>query len=290
MEFHCAVGALRGVRAEHDAQQPHGVLLRRGDQAVARGVRVAGLDAGGGLIEVVRIHDGVRVNQPVRVLQHARVAHVRRGDGVAERVADRLKEGVFQRLLRDQAQICCRRVVIVVRHAVRVHEVRALAAELGGAVVHALDKGVDAAGEMRADHVAGLVRRGDHRAVEILLKGHRLARLDARRAGFLVQTLARVGAGGHLVRELYLAAVERLEREEHGHDLRQTRGVGLLVGVAGVIGLPGLQIAQQRAFRVNVRRGLRLAAGGVVRRGVRGERRHAERQRQTQNQNQQNRL
>ena len=290
VEVERAVVLLGGVAPEHDAQELHGVFLRRGDQAVARGVRVAGLDAGCGLVEVVRVHDGVRVNQPVRVLQHARVAQVRRGDGIAERVADRLEQRVLQRLLRDQPEIRRRRVVVVVRHAVRVHEVRPRAAELGRAVVHALHKGVDAAGQMRADHVARLVRRGDHRAVEVLLKGHRLARLDARRAGFLVQTLARVAAGGDLIRKLHLAPVERLEREQHGHDLRQTRGVGLLVGVAGVVRLPGFEIAQQRAPRVDIRRGLRLAAGGVVRRGVRGECRHAQRERQAHNQQKQNRL
>ena len=61
VEQRCArvLARLHRVGAEHHRDQPHAVALRRGDQAVARGLGVAGLDA---------VHRRVAPQQPVAVL------------------------------------------------------------------------------------------------------------------------------------------------------------------------------------------------------------------------------
>ena len=136
--------------------------------------------------------------------------------------------------------------MVLVGHAVGIHEVGAGAAQLGGTVVHPLHEGVDAAGHGAGDHVAGLVGGGDHGAVEVVLQGHDLAGLDARGAGLLIQTVHAVISGGDLVLEIQLAPIHGLQRQQDGHDLCETGRIGPLIGALGVVDVAGVQVHQQR--------------------------------------------
>ena len=242
----------------------HVVLESGGDQTVARVFRVAGLDAGGGLIVIARIHDGIGVDETVGVLQFAGVGFVRRRHGTRERVADRHEQLMLHGLARDDREIGRRGIVFLIGHAVGIDEVRFFAAQLGSPAVHAIDKGGDAAGDGRGDHVAGLVRRGDHGAVQIVLKRHLLARDDSRGAGLLIHPLQAVVAGCDLGLEIDLAALHSLDGEQHREDLCQARGIGARIRITRVIDDARIQIHQQRVARGDLRCLHNVGSGIVI--------------------------
>ena len=312
-----AVGAGRALAAEHDAQQAHAVLLRRGDKAVARGLGVAGLDALGILVIIAAVHRGLGVDQAVRVRERAFVGQVRGRDGVLDRIADRGEELVAERFLRDAVEVVRRGVMIVVRQAVGIDEVRAGAAELLRARVHALHERRDAAADVLRDDVARLVGRGDHGAVEKVLERHGLTDLDVGIARALDHVGIAVGIGGDGVIQLNVAALDRLDREQERHDLRQARGIGFGVDVAGIVILAAVLVDEQNAVgpELFIERGLdRVAAedirplrrldgalghavgrdvcgtlgriGRIVRRAFRGGRREGRRQQQADDEQQ----
>ena len=79
-------------------------------------------------------------------MQLARLfGHVRGGHGVALGVADLHEFIVLHRLARDEVEVPRRRIVLGIVKPRGVGEVRVLAAELGRALVHARDKGIDRA-------------------------------------------------------------------------------------------------------------------------------------------------
>ena len=242
-----AVGAGRALAAEHDAQQAHAVLLRRGDEAVARGLGVAGLDALGVFIIIAAVHRGLGVNQAVRVRERALVGQVRGRDGVLDRIADRGEELVAERFLRDAVEVMRRCVMVVVRQAVGVDKVRARAAELLRAGVHTLHERRDAAADIFRDDVTRLVGRGDHGAVEKVLERHGLTDLDVGIARALDHVGIAVGIGGDGVIQLHVAALDRLDREQERHDLRQARGIGFGVNIAGIVILAAVLVGEQNA-------------------------------------------
>ena len=266
-EIRRAVGAGRTLAAEHDAQQTHAVLLRRGDEAVARGIRVAGLDALGILIVIAAVHRRIGIDEAVRVRERALLGHIRGRDGMLDRVADRGKELVAERFLRDAVEVMRRGVMIVLRQAVGVGKVRASAAELLRARVHALHERRDAAADIFRDDVARLVRRGDHGTVKKVLEGHGLADLDVGIARALDHVGIAVGIGRDGVAQLHVAALDRLDREQERHDLRQARGIGLGVDVAGIVILTAVLIDEHDAvgLQLFIERGLdRVAAEDIA--------------------------
>ena len=261
-----AVGAGRALAAEHDAQQAHAVLLRRGDEAVARGIGVAGLDALGVFVIIAAVHRGLGIDEAVRVRERALVGQVRGRDGVLDRVADRGEELMAERFFRDAVEVMRRGVMIVVRQAVGVNKVRARAAEGLRALVHALHEGRDAAADILRDDVARLVGRGDHGAVEKVLKRHGLADLDVGIARALDHVGIAVVIGGDGVAQVHVAALDRLDREQERHDLRQARGVGFGVDVAGIVILAAVLVGEQDAvgLQLFIERGLdRVAAENI---------------------------
>ena len=171
-----------------------------------------------------------------------------------DRVADRGKELMAERFLRDAVEVMRRGIVIVLRQAVGVGKVRAGAAELLRARVHALHERRDAAADILRDDVARLVRRGDHGTVEKVLKRNGLADLD-------------VGIGGDGVIQMHVAALHRLDREQQRHDLRQARGIGLGVNVAGIVILAAVLVDKHDAvgLQLFIERGLdRVAAEDIA--------------------------
>ena len=176
-------------------------------------------------------------------------------------VGDRQEHGVLHGLGEDQVLVIGRAVVPLGGQAVGVGEVGVLTAELGGALVHLLDEAGDAPGEVAAEDVAGLVGRLQHRAVEQILHGDHRARHDARGAGVVLHALLAVVLGGDHVLERDAAAVERLEREQHGHHLGETGDGALVVLVVTVQDPARIQIHQDRGLAVE---------RGVVQRPGRG--------------------
>ena len=145
--------------------------------------------------------------------------------------------------------------MVLVRKAVRVGKVGVRAAELRRALVHLFDKGRDTAGYAVGEDVAGLVGAVHHRAVQEILIAHDLAGLDAGGARVGVQPLETVGLGRDHFLKRDLAALERLDREEHGHDLGQAGRGALLVGVFRIEKSAGIQIGQNDGLGA-VKRGL----------------------------------
>lgn len=143
---------------------------------------------------------------------------------------------------------------------------RARAAEGLRALVHALHEGRDAAADILRDDVARLVGRGDHGAVEKVLERHGLADLDVGIARALDHVGIAVVIGGDGVIQMHVAALDRLDREQERHDLRQARGVGFGVDVAGVVILAAVLVGEQDAvgLQLFIERGLdRVAAENI---------------------------
>ena len=143
---------------------------------------------------------------------------------------------------------------------------RAGAAELLRARVHALHERRDAAADILRDDVARLVRRGDHGTVEKVLKRHGLADLDVGIARALDHVGIAVGIGRDGVAERHVAALDRFDREQQRHDLRQARGIGPDVDVAGIIILAAVLVDEHDAvgLQLFIERGLdRVAAEDI---------------------------
>ena len=123
------------------------------------------------------------------------------------------------------------RIVVRVGQAVGVREVRAGAAELRGAGVHARDEIGDRAADVLRDHVAGVVGRGDHRAVEKAFERHRLLLHDVHAAAADDHIKLKSRLRRDRVRERDLAGLNILHGEKDGHHLRERGGIEPLVGI-----------------------------------------------------------
>ena len=121
--------------------------------------------------------------------------------------------------------------MVAVRQAVGVIEVGARAAELGGALVHQGDEGVERAGYVDGYYVARLVGRAEHGAVHEVAQGHLLAGLNVGGAARVVHALYGLHTGRDCVVERGLTALYGLHGQQHRHDLGQRGGVALLVGI-----------------------------------------------------------
>ena len=220
------------LRLEHNGKELHAVLFRAGGKAVSGVVRVAGLDALGVFIAPVARIERVRgIDERVRAFQFALGGNVRIRHGVVDGARDRHKELVLGRFPHDARKIPRGRIVVRVGQAVGVREVRPGAAELGGAGVHARDKIGDRAADILRDHVARVVGRGDHRAVEQAFERHRLLLHDVHAAAADDHVKIKPRLRRDRVGERDFAGFDVLHGEQDGHHLRERGGVEPLVGI-----------------------------------------------------------
>ena len=144
----------------------------------------------------------------------------------------------------------------------RVHVVGVLAAELLGLPVHHVDKAGDAARNIAADDVAGLVGGVEHHAVEQIAHGDLHARHDTRGAGVLLHPLEAVVLRDDHVIQAHAAGVDRLQRQQHRHDLGEAGGGALGVHVVAVEYPARVQIHQHGGLGVEGGRLQRHGTGG----------------------------
>lgn len=182
-------------------------------------------------------------DEHIRRFQNALVRHVRRRERIFRCVRDRAEILALQRRLHDQRQIARRGIVALVVQTVRIHEVRVRTAQLVGAFVHHLHKILDRPADVLRDGVRRLVAGLDHHAVQQILQPQLLADLKIRRAAPGDEICIRILRDRHRVRE-----VPVLQRQQTRHDLRQARGINLLVRVLLIDRPPVFRLDQQRAF------------------------------------------
>ena len=193
---------------------------------------MAGLDTLGVFIAPVARIERVRgVDERVRALQNALGGNVRVRHGVVDGAGDRHKKLVLGSLTHDARKVPGGRIVVRVGQAVGVREVRAGAAELRGAGVHARDEIGDRAADVLRDHVAGVVGRGDHRAVEKAFERHRLLLHDVHAAAADDHIKIKSRLRRDRVGESDLAGLDILHGEKDGHHLRERGGIEPLVGI-----------------------------------------------------------
>lgn len=122
-----------------------------------------------------------------------------------------------------------RRVVTgVVGQARAVEKLRVFHAQFFCAVVHALGERLLGTGDVLGHGDGAVIGGVDGDALEHLVHTHLLALLEPDLAA---AHGAGVGAGGHDVARIQLAAVELLHDEQQRHDLRHAGGGHMLVGV-----------------------------------------------------------
>ena len=252
----------KALAAHHDSEDVHALLLGGGDQAVARGLGEAGLDAGGVGVFIAGAIVPVGRQQGVGIVHDGAAVDIDGFRLIAVGVGQLHEQRMVHGLARDEIEIPGGADMPVGRQAVGGHKMRLQAAELRGAGVHLLHKGVDRAGEIGADDVTGLVGRADHRHIQKLPKGDDDARRDAGRAAGLVHALAAVVLGGDLVVQADAPGLQRLEREEGSHDLCQARRGALLILVELIENVSRVEIHYQRRLPVEDRRVLRPGRGG----------------------------
>ena len=141
-------------------------------------------------------------------------------------------------------------------------------AQLGGSLVHALDKSLLRAVGMLGQGHGGIVGRGDDHALDEVAGGHLLSLLEvdlgATHGGG-------VGGGGDRVLPLQGSCVDTLHDEEEGHDLGDRGGGHGLGGVMGVEDLPRGGLHEDGAFAVGGEgwggRGIGFGGGGQTQGG-----------------------
>ena len=243
----------RAAAAHDDCHDVHAVLLGGGYQAVARVAGVAGLDAGGVLVEILAAVYAVAADQSVGVCEIALRAGVRGGHLIGLGVADVHECLVLDGLAGQQIEVVSGGVVLGVGQAVGVGKMRVHAAKLRRALVHVLHKGRNAAVNTGGNDVAGLIRACEHRTVQQVDIPHLLAGLDVGGAAGLVHARAAVGLRGDKLVRGVAAVFKRLHREQHGHDFRQARGGCLLVHILGIEYASGVKVGDHGALRADIR-------------------------------------
>ena len=167
-----------------------------------------------------------------------------------------------QRLAGDQIHLVGRGVVVLVGQSVGIGKVGVGTAQLRGALVHQLHKGADAAGDAVGNDVAGLIGAVDHRAVEQVLIAHDLAGANVGGAGVGIEPLETVLLCRDHFLQRDLAALDGLDRQQHGHDLGQAGRGALLVGVEGIEQSSGVHIGQDDGLCAVQRRLVRRRRAG----------------------------
>ena len=109
-----------------------------------------------------------------------------------------------------------------------VDKVRVVHAELFGPLVHARDKRFLAACQVLAERDGRVVAGDDAHGLDEVFDAHLLALFEPDLAA---AHGAGMGAGGHDVARIELAAVELLHDEQQRHDLRHAGGGQVLVGI-----------------------------------------------------------
>ena len=131
-----------------------------------------------------------------------------------------------------------------------VEEMNAKAAQLGGFGVHLLHEGADAAGDVGAQHVAGLVGGVEHGAVEQVLHGQLHSRSNAGGAAVLRHAGEAVVLGGDHILQGDAPLVQSLQGQQGGHYLGEAGGGPLLVLVQLIEDIPRVQVHQQGGLAV----------------------------------------
>ena len=243
----------RAAAAHDDRHDVYAVLLGGGYQAVARVAGVAGLDAGGVLIEIFAAVYAVAADQGVGVCEIAFRAGIRGRHLIGLGVAD-IHEGlVLDGLAGQQIEVVGGGVVLGVGQAVGVGKMRIHAAKLRRALVHVLHEGRNAAVDTRGEDIAGLVRACEHRAVQQVDVPHLFAGLDVGGAAGFVHARAAVSLRGDKLVRGVAAVFDRLHREQHGHNFRQARRGRFLVHVLGIEYAPGVKIGDHGALSADIR-------------------------------------
>ena len=168
--------------------------------------------------------------------------------------------------LSDDVQIPGGGVVVGIREAVGVGKPGVLALQRRRLVVHLLHKGLNGAAHRLRQDIAPLVGGGEHDAVEQLLHRQLLPHLDA--GGAAVGGDGghrRLRGGEHRVHGNHLA-VNGLQHQQAGHNLRQAGGVEPLVDVPGVEDLLRVRVDEQGGL------GLHLPVPHVIGGGAGGGR------------------
>ena len=162
----------------------------------------------------------------------------------------------------DEENISRGGVVIIVRHAVGVCKMRAGAAELRCARVHALYKGAYRACDVLGDNVARLVCRGKRRAVEKVAQAHRFAAVNIRgRAVMLKAGFARCRGRHHIVGRSR-SGLYRLDGQQKSHYFCKTCRFAARVCVDVEKYPAAAHIAEQRALcAFELRRAVILGEG-----------------------------
>ena len=143
--------------------------------------------------------------------------------------------------------------MVLGRQTVGVDKVGVLTAELFSLSVHLIHKAGDAAANIAADNVAGLVCRLQKCTVKQILHGNDDARCNAGSAGVVLQALKTIVLrNDHLVKT-HTPGVDCLQCQQHSHDLGKACGGPLGVHVVAVEYPPRVQIHQHSGLTVELR-------------------------------------
>ena len=263
--------------AQRDGGEVTAVLLGTDHEALAALQRVARL-SGGHKAARVRVARGV--DEKVGGLELTRRVLVRRGKLPGRAAGDLAEGGLLQRRLKDAAEVARCRVVVVVMQPAGVGEVRVLAAELGGLLVHEVDEALPGPAHMAGEHIGCVVSGRKQQAGQQVLHRDLLVGLQAAHHAVLAELREVV----RLDRD-HVVEVRALKHEQRGHDLCRRSRIAPRIGVLGKKHLPVVAVDQKG------RRGVRLGGRGGVRqllavdrhlqrrRHVRGDRRRRPRER-----------
>ena len=261
---------------QRDGGEVAAVLLGAGHEALAALQCVARLSRGH---KTARIRVACRVDEEVRGLELACRVLVRRGQLPRRAAGDLAERGLFQRRLKNAAEVTRGGVVVVIVQAAGVCEVRVLAAELGGLLVHEVNEALPGPAHMAGEHVRSVVAGRKQQAGQQVLHRYLLSGLDAAHHAVLAELREIV----RLDRD-HIVEARALEHEQRGHDLGRRGREAPRIGVLGKKHLSVVAIDQKRC------RGVRLGGCGGVhqllavnrrlqgRRHVRGDRRRRRRE------------
>ena len=130
-------------------------------------------------------------------------------------------------------------------------EVRVLAAEGVGALVHHTHKISNGPCNIFRDHIRRVIAGADHHAVQKILQRDLLADLEPHDAAVLIETRERRLVDGNDVREVAV-----FQRQQARHDFGQTRRIHALVCVLLIDGPPGVEVDEQRRLCRNRKAGI----------------------------------
>ncbi len=222
-------------RIQHDGHELDAVVLCAGNEAAPCGLGIACLDAIAATIEPEHL---VLVAQAVRIVLHPRERDLLRAHDLLE-ARQRVPVG------RDERHVVRRRVVRVIRQAVRVDEMRIRRAELLRLFRHEPRERVHGPRDVLRHRDGRIVTRVEHHAVEELAQRDLVSGLQPDRRALRPRG---VSTHGHDIVE-----VPALEREDQRHDLRRARGKAAIVHVPLIEDAPRARLHDDGTARRHAR-------------------------------------